>query len=373
MSYHNFSQYLSFDDILLVPRYSELTSRNDTNPGVEDFNIPIVMSPMDTITSPEMIKLFVQENWGLPTLHRYFKSPEDQLNFISDLDSTYADSYKTKYKDRIFFAIGSIPKYKEWIDYLLEHGVRKFCIDMAHGNSKLCADTIEYIRQHHSFKQYMCEVLYMANSKDKPKIMAGNVATKDGVERLINAGADYIRCGIGGGSICATRIQTAFGVPNFSCILNCSERKTKNKYGNEVKIIADGGIKNSGDMVKALKAGADYVMVGKLLAGTDLAMGNSYNKNKELVVEGEEICYKSYRGMASKQAREGVLQYSSIEGVSGLVRYTGKTSEFLNDVRLNLKAALSYAGTTNWEDFRRVTKVIQISSGAYAESLTHVE
>ena len=162
---------LSFDDVLLVPRYSTLRSRSDTTTVVNEYTLPIVMSPMDNITTPEMISLFVSKGlWA--TVHRYFKTPEEQLQHVP------ADCI-----EHVWFAVGSIKKSKDWIDFLSRAGVEKFIIDMAHGDCELSIETIKYIK---------------AIDPDI-KVMAGNVVTKSGFDSLQNAGADVIRVGIGGG------------------------------------------------------------------------------------------------------------------------------------------------------------------------------
>ena len=174
-------------------------------------------------------------------------------------------------------------------------------------------------------------------------------------------------------SICSTRLNTGFGVPQFSALCSCAERK---KDG--ITLIADGGIRNAGDIAKAIKAGADIVMMGKLLAGTDKALGWYYDKNKKRLESSDDsftlddVAYRAYRGMASNEARAGVLSKSSIEGVSGFVEYTGGTEDLLHNIKLNLQASLSYAGVRNWDEFRRVVKVLEITNGSIIESQTHV-
>ena len=232
---------------------------------------------------------------------------------------------------------------------------------MAHGDSKLCVDTIKYLR-----------------AKNVNKIMAGNVVTKSGFGRLEEAGADYIRVGIGNGSICSTRSQTSFGLSQGTAIQDCASRK------NKAKLIADGGIKTNGDISKAIALGADVVMLGKMLASTDLSGGECYDRNKEILpltklnkpmyipntgeVNNINTSYKSYHGMASKKARDGVLSYASIEGVSGLIPYSGTTSDFLNDLELNLKASMSYCGVRTWQEFQSKAKIVFISNSSIIES-----
>jgi len=169
-----FRNTYSFDDILLVPRYSNLESRSLCDVSMDTYNLPIITSPMDTVTTPGMIKYFINNNL-MAVVHRYFQSAEEQYDYISSIGEGYVHS--------VFFAVGSIKKHKEWIDYLLDKNIRYFCIDMAHGDSQLCVDTIKYIKDKSSVS----------------KIIAGNVVTKSGFGRLQDVGADYIRVGIGCG------------------------------------------------------------------------------------------------------------------------------------------------------------------------------
>ena len=335
-------QTYSLDDFILVPRYSELQSRDDGIVESCGYDLPIVMSPMDTVTTQQMIKYFVDNNL-MATVHRYFNSCEQQFEFVKQIDNI-------DYKD-VFFAIGSIKKHKKWIDYLINQGVNRFCVDMAHGDCQLCIDTVVYLK---------------ANDKVK-EVIAGNVVTKSGFERLQEAGADYIRVGIGNGSICSTRIQCGVGLPQGTAIEDCASRKTT------AKLIADGGIKTNGDIAKAISIGADMVMCGKMLASTDLAAGETYCKDKcTIAMSNHEIYYKEYHGMASVKAREGVVGYGSVEGRSGLIRYKGLTSEMLMNLKLNLKASQSYVGVTNWRDFRLKSKKVMVSNSGIIESQTHL-
>lgn len=355
---------LSFDDVLLSPKYSNLKSRSDVDPGSCGYDLPIVMSPMDTVTTREMIKYFVDNNM-MATVHRYFPNGVEQLDFVRDIDENYIH--------KVFFSVGSIKNCREWIDYLYDNGVKNYLVDMAHGHSQLCIDTVKYIKS-------------LKLSRKGPRsyvnyIMAGNVATRRAFGDLQEAGADYIRVGIGSGSICSTRLNTGFGVPQFTAIQDCASRKGK------AKLVADGGIKYNGDIVKAIAAGADMVMLGKTLASTSMADGDCYDKNKELVAMGPhdglyttdkgdvkrgEIFFKSYHGMASAKARAGIMKKASIEGVAGLIPYTGKTEEVVEDMKLNLQSALSYNGTPNWEEFRREVKLLKVSDSSILESGTHV-
>lgn len=355
-----YREALSFDDVLLVPRYSDLNSRSDANISTFGFSNPIGMTPMDTVTSVDMIELFLNKNM-LASVHRYFKTPQEQYEYLSSLERAKLN--------KVYFAVGSVHKYKDWIDWLWERGIRRFIVDMAHGESTLCVDTVKYIK---NLSNYAIVKGYTQDGKqlipdELVNIIAGNVVTKSGFNRLQEAGANGIRTGVGSGSICSTRINTAFGMPQLSAIMDCARVKN-----DDVMLIACGGIKNSGDIVKAMAVGADMCFTGKLLASTDLALGQCYDKNREMTCDEKEVVYKHYRGMASREARNGVMAYASVEGVAGLVKYMGSTEGFISDTELNLKSALSYGGSRNWGDFRKKVKMVKISNSSINESQTHV-
>lgn len=324
----------SCDDVLLVPRHSELSSRQQCDISAFDCSIPIISSPMDRVWSPSMDEYLTSNNI-YSVVHRYFKDAKHQLDACTGI--------KGNEKFR-FFAVGSIHGQHKttWIDHLLENGIENFCVDMAHGDSYACVETVKYISQ-----------------RTRGMIMAGNIATKSGFRRLEEAGAQMIRVGIGSGSICSTRLNAGFGVPLLSAVEDCYSVR------DNALIIADGGIKYPGDIAKAIAFGADFCMLGKMLASTSLAPGECKQ------IDG--VYYKEYRGMASRQAREGVMKKASVEGVSGWIPYTGNTKDVIEDVSENLKASLSYAGSTNWYIFRKSVKKIRITNSAWNESMTHIK
>jgi len=186
-------------------------------------------------------------------------------------------------------------------------------------------------------------------------------------------------------SICSTRTSTGFGVPLLTTVEDCAQVKCSSL------LIADGGVQYVGDIAKVIAFGGDFVMSGRLWAATDLASGECYDKKKEFLCEYNRlddeietayskdviyrkyIAYKRYSGMASREARKGVMKDASIEGVSGLIKYNGKTIDFIKDISNNLKASLSYAGSRNWDEFKMNVKKIRISPSSWQESLTYVE
>jgi IMP dehydrogenase len=196
---------------------------------------------------------------------------------------------------------------------------------------------------------------------DDVHIMAGNVATLEGYEDLVKWGANSVRVGIGGGSICSTRIQTGHGMPTLQSVLDCSI----SEFAGDIPIIADGGIKNSGDIVKALAAGADFVMLGSILAGASESPG-------EVLHAGGRKC-KVYRGMASKDAQLNWRGHTaSVEGVSSTVPLKGAVGDILKDLSTNIRSGLSYSGSFNINELQSKSEFIKQSYAGAAESSTHI-
>ena len=191
-------------------------------------------------------------------------------------------------------------------------------------------------------------------------IIAGNIATAEGYTDLSAWGADAVRVGIGGGSICSTRIQTGHGVPTLQSVINCGSVK------GEAKIIADGGLRTTGDMVKVFAAGADFAMLGSILAGTDESPGQVFTDRKKKK-------YKVYRGMASKEAQlDWRGEARSLEGISTTIPYKGSVLEVLRDLEQNIRSGLSYSGARNLEELRHKCKFIEQTLSGQAESGTHI-
>jgi len=191
-------------------------------------------------------------------------------------------------------------------------------------------------------------------------VMAGNVATKEGFEALADWGADSVRVGIGGGSICSTRLVSGHGMPTLQSVVECA----KSSY--DTKIIADGGARTSGDIVKALAAGADFVMVGSLLAGTEETPGETFYSNS-----GKK--YKVYRGMASTEAQSDWRGKSSTpEGVSTTVPFKGEIAPVLDNLLGGIRSGFSYSGVRTLKEFHARAKFIKQSSAGQIESSTHI-
>lgn len=330
----------SFDDVLLRPKYSDLASRSEadlTSNLDNDINLslPVISSPMDTVTEDRMA-LQLDSLGGLGIIHRY--------NTIEEQEQLVHKCYVSGAKN-IGAAIGVTGDYKERAQRLVKAGANVICVDVAHGHHAMVKNSLKELKDIFSSTVHL---------------MAGNVATLEAFDALSEWGADSIRVGIGGGSICSTRLVTGHGVPTLQSILDVSRTTTN------TKIIADGGIKTTGDMAKAIAAGADFVMLGSMLAGTEETPGDPL-----FAANGEK--YKVYRGMASSTAQRNWRGKSSTpEGISTTVPYRGLVSDILRDVQGGLKSALSYTGVRTIVAFQTKAEFLQQTSAGQAESNTHI-
>jgi len=286
---------------------------------------------MDTITETEMANA-IQSSGGLGIIHRY-NTIEAQADFVRRIE------HNTKAA-----AIGISGDYLQRARALVDAGANILCLDVAHGHHILMKEALEKIK-----------VLY----GEDIHIMAGNVATLEGYNDLVDWGADSVRCNIGGGSICSTRVQTGHGVPGLHTIIDCA-RSDRN-----VPIIADGGIRNSGDIVKALAAGADFVMLGSLLSGTDETPGD--------VINTREGKFKAYRGMASKDAQvEWRGRTASLEGIATTVPCKGPVRDILLELDRGVRSGLSYSGARTITELQAKARFIRQTSSGQTESGTHI-
>ncbi len=334
---------VTYDDVLLVPRYSEIRSRkeidisNDLDDNIR-LRVPIIASPMDTVSGFEMASL-MSKMGGLSVIHRYMDVSE-QARIVGDLKSE-TGAY-------VAAAIGTGKTNMTRAHCLIKAGVDVLCVDVAHG--------------HHIAVREIIESLRASEWANDVHIMAGNVATPEAVSSLATWGANSIRIGIGGGSICSTRIQTGHGVPTLQSVLDCAS--VADEY--DVKIIADGGIRNSGDIVKSYAAGADFVMIGSLLAGTTEAPGR-------IITMGDRK-YKEYRGMASAEAQmDWRGRTASLEGVSSMIPYKGPVLPILEQIENGVRSGFSYSGARTFAEFQNRAIMIQQSSAGQLESSTHIK
>lgn len=325
----------SFDDVLLQPKYSEIESRSqiDISNYLDEYTylrLPVISSPMDTVTETNMATA-ISSSGGLGIIHRY-NTIEEQVELAKSV------------KGHVAVAIGVTGDYEERADSLVKAGCRILCLDVAHGHHLLVRKALKKLRKKFG---------------NKVHLMAGNVATLEAFNDLADWGADSIRVGIGGGSICSTRLNTGHGVPTYQSVVDCAQSD------RSAKLIADGGIKNAGDIVKALAAGADFVMLGSMLAGTDESPGEIFTS--------ENKSYKVYRGMASRSAQmEWRGKSSSPEGVSTTIPYKGSVIDILQDITGNIKSGFSYSGATSLEILQSKATFIKQTPAGQLESSTHI-
>jgi len=352
--------YLTYDDIQLVPQYSEIPSRTQINLKTlvsRRYGLlnPIVASPMDTVCELEMAyKIFLLG--GVGCIHR-FNTIEEQSKIIKELyHRIYSDEWGNQFESwgvmvdnwhseiphvPIMASIGVSESDKDRAKSLVDSGCNILLIDVAHGHHKNVEKMLKWCKQ---------------NLDDKVDIIAGNIATKEAAQELESWGADGLRVGIGGGSLCTTRVKTGFGVPNVSCLEDIvSVSKTP--------VMADGGIRSSGDISKALAIGASSVMLGSLIAGTDEAPGQIVETNKGL--------YKRYRGSASLETKVTHGQQTrNVEGESTTIPYKGGVKFIVNGLLDGIKSALSYGGAKTLEDFN--PPYVKVTNSGINEAKPHL-
>ena len=332
---------------------------------VENLNMKIsqIMTPKDKLvtvredyTKEEVVSL-LRENRIEKILITNKKFELRGMITFKDIQktSTYPDASKDVNGSLLVGgAIGTTDESIERAEALVSQGVDVLVIDTAHGHSKHVLNMLKYIKK---------------NFKNQ-EVIVGNIATEDAAIDLIKAGADALKVGIGPGSICTTRVVAGVGVPQLTAIMNVYKAARKSK----IPIIADGGIRYSGDIAKALAAGADTVMLGGLLAGTDEAPGE--------VEMYEGITYKSYRGMGSIGAmqkgskdrynQDGASSSKLVpEGIEGRVPYKGTMTTLLHQLIGGLKSSMGYVGSENLSEMKNKTKFIRITSSAKQESHIH--
>ncbi len=470
-----FKEGLTFDDVLLVPKYSDITSRTQTDLSTKlsrniSLNIPFISANMDTVTESSMAVVMAREG-GIGIIHRFLTIEEevkevlkvkrsasvmienpysidpdktireaieyaedqgvsgllvinseselvgiltdrdiifasDKSKLVKDLmtkdvitskpgitledakeilhkhrieklplvddsnhvkglitsnDITNIENYPKASKDKkgrplVGAAVGVKGDFMERTESLLEADTDIIVVDIAHGHSENAVNTVKHIKK--AFPN--CELI------------AGNVATAQGVEDLIKAGVDAVKVGVGSGSICITRVITGSGVPQLTAVMDCA----KIGHENDVPIISDGGTRNSGDATKALAAGASSVMIGSLLGGTDESPGSLLTKNGKR--------FKVYRGMASLAASlgrksketgnyslEDDLNDYIAEGVEGMVPYKGNVTDILKQLTGGVRSGLSYCGAHTIPQMQENAEFIRISRAGFAESQPH--
>ena len=338
----NTTKTIAYDDVLLVPQYSDIESRSEIDIHADlgkqlVLNVPVISSPMDTISELDMSVAMAYAG-GCSIIHRY-NTIQEQMNIVRQFKEKSAPG------GVVGAAIGVSGDFMNRAAVLRAVGVDFLCVDVAHGHHALMEKALKALRD---------------GFGEEFHLMAGNVATLKGIDDLADWGADSVRCNIGGGSICSPRVQTGHGLPGLQTIIECS------KTDRDVAIIADGGIKNSGDIVKALAAGADAVMVGSLLAGTTETPG-------KVIEDKDGHRWKFYRGMASKEAQVGWRgKYSSHEGISTTVPFRGPVLKVLEDVQRGIRSGLSYSGARSIKELQSKAEFVVQTSSGLSESRTHI-
>jgi IMP dehydrogenase len=339
---------LTFDDVLMLPRYSNILPVNTkidlnlTNKII--LKVPFLSSAMDTVTESNMA-IAMANAGGIGVIHRNLKT-KNQSDEIK----------KVKRKKLIVgAAIGTNQEDLERARALIDNGVDLIVIDTAHGHSSKVLKILSKLKKI-NFKIPVC---------------VGNIATGEAAKKLYNSGADIIKVGIGPGSICTTRMVAGIGVPQISAIMDVKKALIK----KNIKIISDGGIKFSGDIAKALAAGADAIMMGSIFAGTNESPG------KKFKIKGK--FYKQYRGMGSIGAMSSgsanryfqkIYKDKSKfvpEGVEGRVEYKGSVSKIIYQLQGGLRSSMGYIGAKNLSEIKQKAKFIKITKAGFYESMVH--
>ncbi len=338
---NNLRTGLSYGDVLLVPQRSPVESRNDVEISTTltdelELETPLLSAPMDTVTESEAA-IALSRAGGFGTIHRFVSIEEQAAEVRAVADAG----------EQVGAAIGINEDYLERTEAVLDAGTDCVMVDVAHGHLESCLDVVSRLRKEFG----------------DIDLVVGNVATPDGVRDLYSAGADCVKVGIGPGSHCTTRKVAGAGVPQLTAVDDCAA--VADDLG--VPIIADGGIRSSGDAVKALMAGADSVMMGSLFAGTEEAPGE--------VVDVDGRTYKRSRGMATTAANEDrsdkEVDVDADEGVEGLTEYKGPLVDVAEEFAAGIRSGLSYCGGHTIEKARQNAEFIRVAASAREREGAH--
>ncbi len=339
---------LTFDDVLLTPKYSDVLP-SQTNLFTElskkiKLKLPFLSSAMDTVTESKMAIAIAKEG-GLGVIHRNLNIKKQSIEVL-----------KVKNKKLLVgAAVGTNNSEIDRVKSLIDNDVDLIVIDTAHGHSKKVLNILSKIKKIIS-KKTLC---------------VGNIASGEAAKRLYDVGADIVKVGIGPGSICTTRMVAGIGVPQISAIIDV-KKKLKQK---KIKIISDGGIKFSGDLIKALAAGADAIMMGSIFAGTEESPGKKFRLGNKI--------FKKYRGMGSIGAMSAgsADRYFQIkeqnpskyvpEGVEGRVKYKGLVKDIVYKLQGGLRSSMGYIGAKNIKEIRTNSKFVKITKAGFYESMVH--
>lgn len=361
-----FSLNLTFNDVLLRPGYSSF-DRSEINLTTKltkklALQTPFVSAPMDTVTEAGLA-IALAEQGGIGIIHRNL-TVEQQANEVKKVKAA---------GQLVGAAVGSSSGYEERVDTLMAAGVDVLLVDSAHGYAKKVIDTLRYIKSHYNVE-----------------VIAGSIATTAGANALIEAGADALRVGMGPGAICSTRIISGMGVPQLSAIFEVQTVA----HAAGVPIIADGGLINSGDAVKALAAGASTVMMGRMFAATEESPGDISRfkpeqvpaRFRDILNGSSEYVFKAYRGMGSVGAMQRGLEISAedefhgksyqgdvliAEGVEGLVPCSGTVKQLIDTWVGGIHSGMYYIGAKNMKELWKNAQFIQITQASLTESHPH--
>ena len=334
-------EYLTYDDVQIIPKYSDINHRSDCDISTKvtkniDLQIPIVSSPMDTVTGYRMAQE-MNELGGLGIIHR-FNSIEEQASMVARVSLGYVGG-----------AVGVTGDYLERAQELVKNGCKVICIDVAHGHHQLVKEALEKIKNE------------VEGTFD---VLVGNIASKEAARHLCEWGADGLRIGIGGGSLCSTRIQTGVGIPMVSSIRDCVS--VADEF--DVPCMADGGIRNIGDVCKGLGSGADTVMLGSLLSGTKESPGMITKTG----IWPNEVLQKKYRGSASLESKSDRGESKNVEGVSRYTPYKGKVRRIITDIIDGLQSSMSYVGAHTIEEYQAKCEFVKVTNAGIIEAKPHL-
>ncbi|MFO0584247.1 MAG: IMP dehydrogenase [Anaeromyxobacter sp.] len=326
----------TFDDVLLVPAYNHYESRQHVDTSMTDrtgrltLKLPVMTANMDTVTESGMAN-FISAKGGIGVLHRLMSIERNVEEF-------------RRCTSPVFVSVGTSQEELTRAEALRDAGATYFVVDVAHGHARYVGKTLKKLR---AMLPEAC-------------LMAGNVATYAGADFLASVGADIVKVGIGPGSVCTTRVKTGHGVPQLTAIQDCARC--------DRSIVADGGIRYAGDVVKALAFGADFVMIGGMLAGTRPTPGERQKDAK-----GEWV--KAYRGMASREVADehhgGIAEWKTAEGVAVTVPYREDEDLILADLVGGLRSGLTYAGARTVKELQRKLNYVVITPSGWRESMPH--
>ncbi|MCR4264242.1 MAG: IMP dehydrogenase [Candidatus Roizmanbacteria bacterium] len=368
MTISTIQEYLTFDDVLILPGYSDF-SRSDIDLTTKltrsiELKIPLVAAPMDTVVESNMA-IELGKLGGIGFIHRNLTVDEEASEVKKVVDQGVMAGA----------AIGASAGYEERIKALVNAGVQVIVIDSAHGFDKKIISAIRFVKETYPHLQ----------------VIAGNIATSEGAQALIDAGVDGLRVGMGPGAICTTRIVSGMGVPQLTAILETV--KVAKEAG--IPVIADGGIKYSGDMVKALAAGASSVMMGSFFSSAEEAPGKIVELStehvparfKSILKDGQNSYkFKEYRGMGSVGAMQHGAKIKSedeyhgknykdrvlvAEGVEGLVPVKGSVRQIVDQAIGGIKSGMYYIGARNLRELSEKARFIKITQASLTESHPH--